>query len=365
MADQVTRNPPRRNSAVADPAVLASVVRQQRLQLADIARLAGVSTSTASRALSNNPLVSEKTRVRIVELARSLNYTVNASAQSLRLRQNNTVGVILPYSLSLRRKVSDPFFLALIGSIATALTDRGKEMLLTRVREDHMTSAGQLYDAGRALGVIVIGQWHQHDQLNALAARQVPMVVWGAHLPQQFYCTVGSDNQDGGRVATEHLLNMGRKRIAFLGDVSEPEAAQRYDGYLKAHAAAEVKPIEKLRISTSFDAEEARVDIAKLVGGKTRFDGIFAASDVIAMTAISALVQAGFKVPEDVSVVGFDDIEMSRHYHPSLSSIRQPIDEAGEVMVDALLDIAAGHKTAPRQLPARLILRESSQQVSN
>lgn len=354
------KNTPGPKSGSEDAKSSLSAVRPQRLQLADIARLAGVSISTASRALSNNPLVSEKTRARVGELARSLNYTVNVGAQSLRLRQNTTVGVVLPFSLSQRRKVSDPFFLALIGSIATALTDRGKEMLLTRVSEDHLASAGQLYDAGRALGIIVIGQWHQHDQLNALAARQVPLVVWGAHLPQQLYCTVGSDNVDGGRVGTKHLLDAGRRRIAFLGDISEPEVAQRYDGYLKAHAACGVKPVASLRISTSFDADEARVEISRLVGGRTKFDGIFAASDVIAMTAISALTQAGLRVPQDVSVVGFDDIEMARHYHPSLSTVRQPIDEAGEAMVDALLDIVDGRKTAPRQLPAILIQRESS-----
>lgn len=357
MAHSKKTAPQRKDSSKA---TMVSAGRPQRLQLADIARLAGVSTSTASRALSNSSLVSEKTRARIAELARSLNYTVNAGAQSLRLRQNTTVGVVLPFSESLRRKVSDPFFLALIGSIATALTDRGKEMLLTRIREDHLASAGQLYDAGRALGVIVIGQWHQHDQLNALAARQVPLVVWGAHLPQQLYCTVGSDNVDGGRAATQHLLDAGRRRIAFLGDISEPEVTQRYAGYLKAHAACGVKPVDRLRISTSFDADEARVEIAKLVGGRTKFDGIFAASDVIAMTAISALMQAGFRVPQDVSVVGFDDIEMARHYHPSLSTIRQPIAAAGEAMVDALLDIVAGRKTAPRQLSAELVQRESS-----
>src|SRR5438105_2893037 len=121
------------NKLATNQAQLASP--PQRLQLADIARLAGVSTSTASRALSNNPLVKQATRDRISEMARSLNYTVNIGAKSLRLRQNTTVGLVLPYFASSRQRVTDPFFLALIGHIANALTDRGMEVLLSRVSE--------------------------------------------------------------------------------------------------------------------------------------------------------------------------------------------------------------------------------------
>jgi DNA-binding LacI/PurR family transcriptional regulator len=347
-------------NVTASPVPASAPVQRRRLQLADIARLAGVSTSTASRALSSSTLVNEETRKRVSELARSLNYTINAGAKSLRLRQNNTVGLVLPYFSSSRQRVTDPFFLALIGNIANALTDRGMEVILSRVSEDHLDTAGQLYDTGRAIGIMVIGQWHHHEQLNELATRQVPLVVWGAQMPHQFYCTVGSDNIGGGRDATRHLLACGRRRIAFLGDITQPEVTLRYQGYLQAHADHGIRPLEKLRVSTAFEGDKARVDIEQMMARGIRFDAVFAASDVIAITAIGVLMRAGLRVPQDVAVVGFDDVELARYYHPSLTTMHQPIEQAAEIMADRLLQIAAGRSAPSHLLPATLVEREST-----
>jgi DNA-binding LacI/PurR family transcriptional regulator len=332
-----------------------------RLQMADIARLAGVSTSTVSRALSKNPLVNEKTRKRIEELASSLNYSINVGAQSLRLKENRTVALVVPYGRDGRQSLTDPFFVTMLGSVASALTDHGMQMLLSRVNEDQLDSVSQIFASNRAVGVIIVGQWHNHQLLNQLAARNLPVVVWGAQLANQLYRSVGSDNFSGGLQATAHLLELGRRRIAFFGDTDLPEVSQRHAGYLQAHANANVTPIAELTVSMPFAASPAQLAVADfLETEQIGFDAIFAASDVLAMTAMSALGKRGRRVPDDVALVGYDDIELAAHLHPTLTTVRQSVELAGEALVKTLMKLLNGHEARSENLPTVLQIREST-----
>ncbi len=333
---------------------------QRRLQMADIARLAGVSTATVSRALNHSPLVNEETRKRILELARSLKYTINVGAQNLRLRQNRTIGVVVPFDHATRQHLTDPFFLSMLGSLADALTLQGFDMLLSRVDADQLDAAAAPFDNGRVIGLILIGQWHHHDQLNALAARHVPLVVWGAQLPQQLYCTIGGDNVAGGRLATSHLLDQGRLRIAFLGDTALPEVAQRYRGYCEALQARSLEVDPRLCVPAPFMPEAGRAAVEALGRAGVQYDALFASSDLLAMHAIHCLREQGRRVPQDVAVVGYDDIGLASTFHPPLTTVRQPVDEAGAALVAALLQLIDGHSAASRQLPTTLVTRASS-----
>jgi DNA-binding LacI/PurR family transcriptional regulator len=330
---------------------------QKRLQMADIARLAGVSKATVSRALNRSPLVNEATRTRILELTSSLKYTINIDAQNLRLKQNRTVGVVVPFDSDTRQHLSDPFFLSMLGSLADALTERGFDMLLSRVNAEQIDAAAQPFDTGRVIGVILIGQWRQHDQLNQLAARHVPIVVWGAQLPQQLYTTVGGDNVSGGTLATAHLLERGCKRIAFFGDINLPEVAQRYRGYCNALASHGLPVDPQLRVSVSFLPEGGSAAVKELARRAVSYDAVFACSDLLAMTTINTLREHGKEVPRDVSVVGYDDIELSTYFHPPLTTIRQSIREAGQALVSALLALVDGQAPASKQLPTELVIR--------
>lgn len=325
--------------------------------MADIARLAGVSVSTVSRALAGNQGVNAETRTRIEELARSLNYSINLSAKSLRVGRNNTLGLVIPYDAATRQHISDPFFMTMLGSVADAVTDLGYQLLLSRVDSERLDSLAGMYDTGSAMGIIVIGQWTHHDQLNALAARKVPIVVWGTQLPQQLYCTVGTDNITGGRMATEHLLSLGRRRIAFLGNTDLPEVAHRHAGYLQAHERAGVPVDPALKLSVPFLVDPASRALAEFCAAHQDLDAVFAVSDLLAMTAMSVLAAQGRSTPQDVSVVGYDDVEAASHYQPPLTTVRQPIQMAGQALADSLLGILDQGTQASRVLPTELVVR--------
>lgn len=332
----------------------------KRPQMADIARLAGVSKATVSRALNHSPLVNAATRARILALAEEFNYTINIGAQNLRRGQNRTVGVVVPFDSAARQHLTDPFFLSMLGALADALAGRGLDMLLSRVAADQIDCAAQPFDTGRVIGIILIGQWRQHEQLNQLAARRVPIVVWGAQLPQQLYTTVGGDNVNGGMLATSHLIEHGRRRIAFFGDINIPEVAQRYRGYCNALAAAGLPVDPQLRVSVPFVPDGGTEAVREMARRSVVYDAIFACSDLLAMTAINALRQMGREVPRDLGVVGYDDIVLAHYYHPPLTTIRQPIRAAGEALVASLLELIDGRVVASSQLPTELIVRSTA-----
>lgn len=339
---------------------MSEAADKKRLQMADIARLAGVSVSTVSRALNGSKLINPETRQRIEQLARSLNYSINLSAQNLRLQKNQTVAVVVPYDAQSRQHISDPFFLSIVGSIADALTDRGYDVLLSRVDAEALDSAAALYDSGKAIGIIIIGQWRHHDQLNELAVRKVPVVVWGGQLPQQLYCSVGGDNTSGGLLATRHLLQQGCRRIVFLGDAQLPEVHLRRRGYEQALQEAGLAVDPALELPVPFEIIAARDVLDRLCASNVAFDGVVACSDLLALQAVQAVRASGRDVPGDVAVVGYDDMPLATWSDPPLTTVHQPVAVAGAEIVEALLSLLRGERASPRTLPVHLVVRASA-----
>jgi DNA-binding LacI/PurR family transcriptional regulator len=333
---------------------------RKRVQMADIARLAGVSVSTVSRALAGNPQINADTRERVSQLARSLNYTINVGAQNLRLQKSQTIAVVVPYDTRVRQHISDPFFLALVGALADALTDRGYDMLLSRVDADSLDSAAALVEAGKAIGLVIVGQWRHHDQLNALAARRMPLVVWGGQLPQQLYCSVGGDNVQGGLLATRHLLQAGRRRVLFAGDPALPEVYLRREGWRQALREAGLQPDPALELVVPFETIAARERLDTRCASGLDFDAVVACSDLMAVQAVQALRAAGRAVPQDVAVVGYDDMAIATYTEPALTTVHQPVLLAGEELVEALLALLRGETVSPRTLPVHLVVRASA-----
>lgn len=346
--------------AVSHARCVVQPLRAERPQMADIARMAGVSVSCVSRALSGEMGVRAPTRARIEDIARELHYEVDIRARNLRLRQNRTISVVVPHGPFSRESLSDPFCLGLIGGIADALTDRGYNMLLSRIDANQPACIARNYEAGLAMGVILVGQGHHHDHLNAMVARGIPLVVWGAHLEDQAYVTVGSDNVQGGFLATRHLLENGARRIAFMGDISLPEVALRHKGYVQALQANRLWPAGELVRPAPFAKERMDQEVELLLADDPGIDGVFACSDVSAMTVINALRRLGKRVPDDVAVVGYDDIALATHFHPTLTSVGQSLSMAGNALLQALSDILDGAMPASVKLPTVLHRREST-----
>jgi len=340
------------------PTQMDVAIKPKQLQMTDIARLAGVSVSTVSRALKDSPLIPEGTKARIQELAKSLRYSVNVGAANLRSGKVTTVALV-PLGDSLRR-ISDPFLLSMVGHVADELEAAGINLLLTRFDDQKEDRLASMVGGGQVSGLIVVGQLGCHEYLNELARRQIPMVVWGAALPDADYRQVGTDNFKGGYIATQHLIDAGCSKVAFMGDVDHPEGKLRFEGYKSALKKADL-PLDPVLFHPFLFGEASTKDAVKnWINSGHDFDGVFAGSDVAAINVIGALNGAGKKVPQDVKVVGYDDIPMASYLHPSLTTVKQSTKDAAKHLVTLLNEALLGVPRRSVMLETELILREST-----
>jgi len=184
--------------------------------------------------------------------------------------------------------------------------------------------------------------------------------VWGKRVEGKRYGVNGGDNFGGGKQATRHLLETGRQRIAFLGNTSNPENAARFAGYREALAESNVPYDATLHFDVPFSLDLARDSIANLLMERSDFDAVVCVSDVIALATVLAVQRQGLRVPEDIAVTGYDDIGLASYSSPSLTTVRQGIREAGEVLVATLLKMIDGDTPGDTTLNTSLIVREST-----
>jgi DNA-binding LacI/PurR family transcriptional regulator len=329
--------------------------------MADIARLAGVSASTVSRALSGSPLVARKKRDLITRLARERGYVVNATARNLRLQRTQTISVTIPMGKDTGQSLADPFFVEMLGHLADEITQRGYSILLQKILPPTEGWLQHLIAANRADGIIVIGQSTEHRVLERAAAHYLPLVVWGAHLERQGYCTVGADNVGGETAATQHLLRAGRRNLIFLGDPVTTEIGLRHEGYRLALQGAPRGSVAAPRMVRALqNADAAYESMRAFIREGTRFDALVAGTDIIAIGAIRALREAGLNVPGDVAVTGFDDIPMAAHTTPPLTTVRQDLARGAHLLVELLMQRIGGAETPSATMPAELVVRESA-----
>ncbi|MDJ0906399.1 MAG: LacI family DNA-binding transcriptional regulator [Woeseiaceae bacterium] len=329
----------------------------------DIADIAGVSQATVSRALRNSPLVRPETRDRIQKIARELNYFVNRNAAGLRTHQSNTIALLMFDETGGDDAQINPFFLSMLGYITRSAAGMGYDVLasMQQLTDDWHVE----YQAShRADGLILLGYGDYvayRRKLDALAAANTRFIIYGAVAADQPGLSLGCDNVRGGHMATAHLLGLGRRRIAILGDISKrhPEFAARHDGYVAALDDAGLEHDESLRIFADNTEEDAYRAVRAFLDSGTGFDGLFAVTDMLAIGAMHALADAGRQVPQDVSVVGFDDLPRAAYVNPPLTTIQQNIREAGEGLVKTIVGLIEGEDVASSQLEPKLIVRQS------
>lgn len=330
----------------------------------DIAYRAGVSQPTVSRALRGSKSVSLATRQRIEEIARELNYSVDKNASSLRSQRSNTIALLFFEDPTPDGANINPFFLAMLGAITRATANRGLDLLISfQKMEDDWHVRYQ--DSHRADGLILLGYGDYtvyEERLSQLVASDTEFVRWGSVGEDNIGATVGSDNFGAGRQAGEHLLGLGRRRIAFLGQADEhyPEFAERYRGLCAAlkDAGHAVEPRQQVDALSS--EGDGRAATEALLKRGVEFDAVFAASDLIAIGAIHALTDAGKQVPQDIAVMGFDDIPAASLTSPPLTTLMQDLNLAGELLVESLLAQIEDRPAPDRTIPAKLVVRRST-----
>jgi DNA-binding LacI/PurR family transcriptional regulator len=329
------------------------------VRLEDLAALAGVSIATVSRALNDSAAVNARTKQQIWKLAREHGYAFRRNMPSGPIGAEAVIAIVIPRPQGRSSRLTDPFILELVAEIGEAARDRGCDFLVSHVAPTNQDDLNALMTTNRADGIIFLGQSTLHREFNQLAKSESRFVVWGAQLPDQAYCSVGSDNLMGGRRATAHLARLGRRRIVFLGDTEAPEVQQRFQGYLEGLRRAGLEPDPALVVPAHFEVEAAEASVDALLARRTIFDGVVAASDMIALGAVRALSRAGLSVPGDVSVIGYDDVQFARYGNPALTTISQHTEKAGRILVSKLLSSGGSEDIRSERVPTDLIVRES------
>jgi DNA-binding LacI/PurR family transcriptional regulator len=314
------------------------LTNENKLTLARLAEIAGVSASTVSRALKDNPLIKKETRESLQALAKQHNFSLNRAASRLRTQKTNVVAVILNLIDDTDQSINDPFLLKVVGDLNQVLNQNGYELLLSNSQMANDDWANYFISSSRADGIIVIGQGKSTRQVEKVAESKVPLVVWGDPKAQSNYAVVGSNNDLGGYIATQHLLKGGCKRILFLGDPEHAEMSERYKGYKRALKEAKLNYSVDLTLSCDITSKVAYEKMGEVILSKGLFfDGIVATSDMVALGALKALKERYINIPNDVSIIGFDDIAMAELFHPALTTIKQDTKLAANIMVEQLL----------------------------
>ncbi len=334
---------------------------QSRVTAFDVAQRAGVTQPTVSRALSGSPKVSEETRAKVIQAAQDLGYVINQNATRLRRGETRTLAVVLIGRVGESTTATNPFYFSLLGSIAAAAAARGYNLLVS-FQNSPDNFFGQYDDSRQADGMIVIGTTQNPEAWAYFRGLDHPdkaWVCWGA--PDDDLRWVRSENEGGGRMAARYLLEQGRKQPVFIGARASQQRqfGERYEGFAEELALAGLQAAI-IDVDERLSREEQGVAaVDTLLKSGQPCDAIFAACDLTALGVLRALGDRGIAVPEKISVIGFDGIRAGNYSSPPLTTIEPDFEQAGELLVQNVLNRIAGEPLTQRRVPVRLVRRGS------
>jgi len=320
------------------------------VSIKDIAERADVSPSTVSRALSDHPRISEETKRQIRQLAKEMGYTPSLLARSLVTQDTATIGVVIT-------EASDPYLSDLVMSIEKTAQTHGYSVLLRSSYFDAAREVESVYafHGRRVRGIIVIGSQIAQGYLE-MSERLPPITLTNS--PAYPY-SVSCDNVTGAREAVEHLFNLGHRRIAFVGSRRSYSSNQaRMRGYWEVLLDHNLPVESDLVFEQDGTLRGGRAVAEDLLSCKPLPTAVFCFNDMTAIGLLNALYERGVRVPEDLSVVGFDDVDFAAHFSPPLTTVRQPTDMMGRRLVHLLQDLIEGEDDVePEMLPTELVVR--------
>src|SRR6056297_2519287 len=334
---------------------------KSRITLKTIAAQLGLTPTTVSRVLSGKGdqyRISEKTQRRVRELAAKLNFSPNQVARGLRLSKTLTIGLVVP-------DISNPYFATIAHHVAAEARQRGYSILLCDSQEDtrHEIEAIQLIRSRNVDGLVLCPVGVSDEHLAELVEGDLPVVLVDRYHPNLAIPSVASDNACGARVATEYLIRHGHNRIAcFQGLPDSAPNRERVFGYREALAQHDIPIDEELIVGDSFAQRSGYVATRLLLHAEAKFTAIFAMSNQIALGALQAVSEEGLNIPNDVSIIAFDDSPYAPYLATPMTTVKQRNDEMGQIAVQLLFARLESHKSSPTQgllLPTRLIERES------
>ena len=324
----------------------------------EVAERAGVSTATVSRSLNNPNAVSAELRGRIAAIIDEIGYIPDASARALSVRRTRTIGAIIP-------TVDNAMFAQGVQTLQTYLASKDYLLLLSTNEYDldvELKQARNLVSRGID-GLILRGDEHHDELRRLLATQEIPFVNVGVYEPGKPYPSIGTDNAAAGRAITRHLVGLGHRRIGMVAAMqrNNDRAQARLRGVLEILDAENIPPPPEWIMQVNYKLDEARAAARVMLSRDERPTAIVCGNDVIAYGVLLEAAKLGFAVPEEVSVVGFDDLEWSRHLHPSLTTIHMPTNEiwqrAGEYLVQTLAGVPA---IRHHEVDFSLVVREST-----